>query len=378
MALSVEDSAAARGARAGIERLVDLVDRLPEPERDLFARIYRVSQATGTIDAPPEMAAWLAERYGPVEAFREQRIVKVLNRYTGEATHFNPLRGHRPIDSGAPVDLAAEVSATRGDAFCHPEEATSRDPFGRIYGRFCRTAGNLAKFDGLHGVVIFDRHDPLDFGIAEVADYLATAVRWCAAAHRQDPAARYPLITWNCHWKAGASIVHGHAQVTLARDFPVAQVEVLRQAAVRYQSDHQRDYFDDLAAVSRALGLSVREPGLEMAASLTPVKEREIVAWAPALDSRQHQALGRLITLYRDCLGVRSFNLAVALPPLGPAPEDWSGFPVVVRLVDRGDPTGRSCDVAAMELFGSNVVTSDPFEVAGRLRQALTGQTGAE
>jgi hypothetical protein len=48
--------------------------------------------------------------------------------------------------------------------------------------------------------------------------------------------------------------------------------------------------------------------------------------------------------------------------------ERWAGFPLVVRLVDRGNPDSNASDVAAMELFGSSVIASDPFEVVRRLR----------
>ena len=44
------------------------------------------------------------------------------------------------------------------------------------------------------------------------------------------PQARYPFFLWNCLWRSGASILHGHAQMTLTREMHYARVESWRQA----------------------------------------------------------------------------------------------------------------------------------------------------
>jgi hypothetical protein len=82
------------------------------------------------------------------------------------------------------------------------------------------------------------------------------------------------------------------------------------------------------------------------------------------LGSPLYALLRRLI----DKLGVRAFNLAIALPPFGPAPEDWSDIPILVRLGDRGNPLSDRSDIGAMELFASGCITADPFEVAALLQ----------
>jgi len=53
--------------------------------------------------------------------------------------------------------------------------------------------------------------------------------------------------------------------------------------------------------------------------------------------------------------------------------EEWSGFPVLVRIVDRGDPRTVASDMGAMELYASSVISSDPFEVARSLKECLAG-----
>jgi hypothetical protein len=39
--------------------------------------------------------------------------------------------------------------------------------------------------------------------------------------------------------------------------------------------------------------------------------------------------------------------------------------------VDRGNPTSRTCDIGAMELYAANVVSSDPLNVARVLEDTL-------
>ena len=83
--------------------------------------------------------------------------------------------------------------------------------------------------------------------------------------------------------------------------------------------------------------------------------------WGKSIeDEALHRAVAEALRGYVEELGVSTFNVAFYVPPLGPADEDWSGFPVVVRLVDRGDPASRTSDMGAMELYAASVVASGP------------------
>ena len=237
-------------------------------------------------------------------------------------------------------------------------------------GRFGVTASNVAKYDGLHGVVVFDEHHPLRFTAAQVADYVETAQRWAQAAHQTDPDACYPFFLWNCLWRSGASILHGHAQMLLTRGMHYARVEAWRRAALRYRVAHNADYFDDLVAVYRALGLAVDHGAASIYPTLTPFKERETHIVARCLDGDLTGALYRALRTFVERLGVRSFNAVLYQPPLAPVEEDWDGFPFVVRLIDRGDPANNRSDIGSMEMFAQSVVTSDPFQVAEAIRIA--------
>ncbi|WP_207955821.1 hypothetical protein [Rubrobacter marinus] len=326
----------------------------------------------GRLELTEEMRPFVERSFGSVEVVREQRIVKVTNRVTLEGTLFNELRASRPMQTGVDLDLGREISATKGDAFCRPLEGTPSDVFGRVRGEHSVTASNIAKYDGFHGVVVFDDHDPLDFTPEKVSDYVSVGLEWGKRALEADAEAKYFFLMWNCLWRAGGSIVHGHAQATATRGMHYPKVEHLRRSALSYESEHGSNYFDDLYRVHDALGLSIPAPeGVRAFASLAPVKEKEIILVGRSLeDEALRLAVARVLEGLTKGLGVRSFNAAFYVPPLVPAEEDWSGFPVVVRLVARGDPASRTSDIGAMELYAASVVASDPFRVAEALRDS--------
>jgi hypothetical protein len=155
--------------------------------------------------------------------------------------------------------------------------------------------------------------------------------------------------------------------MAVTRDVHYARVEHWRQAALRYRRNHGSDYFADLVAVHRALGLSVAHGSASILPSLTPTKEKETLILAPRLDSDLKSALYQVLHAFVDRLQVQSFNLALYQPPLASAVEDWTGFPFIFRIVDRGGLPSITSDVGAMEFFAQSVVTADPFQLAGAL-----------
>lgn len=379
-------------AHPTIERLPELIDLLPERERTLANRLFQVIATEGQIVPPPQMYPWLERTFGSVEATLRQRIVRVINKWTFEGATFNPLRSRRP-GSGTTqaaggsqqptLDIAPElrerIAATQGDDFCQPETRTPADTFGRVRGRHTVTAANVAKAEGWHSLSIFDHHDPLEIDEELVADVLDVAGDWAAEVHEADPAARHLFVLWNCLWRAGASLVHGHVQMTVSPVMAHARVELWRDAAARYHAATGDDYFADLAAVHRALGLMAGTGKLDWYASLTPIKEREVDVLAPTYrDATTDPAeLGVLteplavtLRVALEALGVRAFNAVVFGPPLGGEELGWTSFPLVARFVDRGNPLSPTSDIAGLELFGTSVVSADPFDLARELRAA--------
>jgi hypothetical protein len=346
----------------------------PEP-RAAAERIFAVSTTTGTLVAPDEMRPWIEKQFGSVEAVASQRIVRVTDRVTLEGALFNDLRAKRPMSvpekSGA--EVAETIRSTENDPFCSVATGTPADDFGRISGALGVTASNVAKYDGYHGVLVFNTHDPLaPMDGAAVADHLATARRWAEAAVERDPAAPYYFLMWNCLWRAGGSIVHGHMQMTTTHGMHYPKVERLRRAALAYAAEHRRDYFDDLWLVHEALGLGATVAGARVFATLTPVKERELVVLG--LPGADESAIAGGISLALAALrsvGVVAHDLALYRPPLAADGADWRRFPAQVRLVDRGDPGNRTCDIGSMELYAASVIASDPFVVGRSLQQTI-------
>lgn len=352
-------------SEAGIAGLPDRIARLPDLERRRIERLFEVTAAEGRLVVPPQMRPWLARQFGSVEAVERQRVVRVTNRWTFEGTLFNPLRARRPTPEAGQAQ-AAEIDAVKGDAFCHVESQTPADPFGRIRSRHSTTAANAAKYEAWASVIVFDEHNPLHLTEDGVDDAIQTAWRWGQRVHADDPEARYWLFMWNCLWRAGASIVHGHAQAAVTRGSHFPYVERWRAAARRYG----RGYFDDLFQAHHALGLGFACDGLRVLAHLTPAREKETLLIAPRLSADLRRAVFVVLDLFTRDLGVASFNVALYHRPIGR--PTWPRFPAIVRLVDRGDPNVRNSDVGAMELFAASVVSSDPFDLAKALERRFS------
>ncbi|MBI2866082.1 MAG: hypothetical protein HYX99_01805 [Chloroflexi bacterium] len=351
-----------------IADLPDLVSALPRAEREAFRRIFDVRVVYGELRPPETMHSWLMRQFGSVASVFRQKIVRVTNLVTGDGALFNELRARRPVDVRERLGLKAQIlDGLRNDPLSHPLTETPEDVFGRVRGKHCITASNIAKYDGLHAIVIFDDPDPLRFDEERVADYVWTAWRWAQAAHEYDPLASYFLFLWNCLWRAGATLIHGHAQVLLARYYHYSRVERLRRAALSYGGDGRGSYFEDVFHIHKALGLGWEQEGVRVQVCLCPVKEKEVMVLGQALDDRYLSVLYRALACLRDRLGVSNFNLALVTPPLGPTQESWEGFPVIARAVDRGDPESRASDIGTMEIYANPVVATDPFVVAHEL-----------
>src|SRR4051812_40647079 len=150
------------------------------------------------------MEPWIERAFGSVDAVRSQTIIKTLNRWTLEGSLFNELRARRPIES-RPGSAISTLQGDGTDPFCQPLTGTPADTFGRVQGRLSVTASNVAKYDGLHSVVVMSEHNPLAWTRERVADAFETAQRWLAEAHREHPSAVYPFVMWNCLPRSGAS-----------------------------------------------------------------------------------------------------------------------------------------------------------------------------
>jgi len=356
--------------RPSIAELEERIAALPPEARAAAERIFAVSSTVGRLDPPAQMRDWITKQFGSVDAVMTQKIIRVTNLVMLEGALFNDLRARRPLEVKGADEVREKIEKSRNDPFCHPETGTPADTFGRIRGEHGVTASNIAKYDGYHGVLVFDEHDPLAPMDAEVIrDRLLTSRRWALAANEEDPSSKYYFLIWNCLWRAGGSIVHGHMQMTVTRGMHYPRVEMLRRRSLEYDEQYGRDYFDDLWLVHDALGLGHERDSARVFAALAPIKESEVIILGRPGEDETSLAAGiaGVISAYRK-QGVCSYNLALMLPPLGADGNDWRRFPPHARLVDRGDPANRTSDIGGMELYAASVVSADPFRLAELLR----------
>jgi hypothetical protein len=355
------------------DRLLNELSKLTAEEKAAFDRIYKIWRTSGTLNAPKEMYEWIEKHFGSVEAVEKQDFIKISNAIMYEGSVFNELRMNRPqqIVEEDYTDLMLEIEASKSGPFEHPLTGTPEDTFGRITGKYCITASNIAKYDSLHGLIIFNESNPLLFSRERVNDYFNVAQKWFAKAHESNVNAIYPMYTWNCLWRAGASMIHGHSQLVLTEGQAYSKIEKLRYLSLRYQEKYRTNYFEDVYSIHKNLGLGMEENGVKIISSLTPIKEKELIIISDSFDDVLANAVSDILNVYKDELNVNSFNLAIILPPMSPTPEVWQHVPIIVNIVDRGSLTNKTNDIAAMELYAQNIIGSNPYTVFKTLKKGL-------
>jgi hypothetical protein len=368
-----------------ITDLPDLIARLPAERRARFERIFDVQLVPGEVVIPGTMREWTVRHFGSIEAVEHQQVVRVTNTVTWEGALFNPLRARRPLlvrddgprttDDGSDSSSVVRRPSSSSDVFADPLRTTAADTFGRARGEYCISTSNIARWDGQCCVLIFDEPDPFAFRREHLRDYFRTALAWAGMARRADPEARYLVWMWNGGSAGGASIPHAHAQLGLGRHMHYAMVEGLRRAALDYRARHGANYFDDLLAAHADVGLSFEAAGLPGFVSLAAARPKDTWIIGRAFDDALADALHDALRALIERAGMRSFDVGVLMPPIYPAEpqtpdfskksgvydDDWSGFPVIVRIVDRGHPGAVSSDLGAMDIFAHRVIADDPF-----------------
>ena len=216
-----------------ILRLEDRINNLKEVDKEsykLFNRIFSYYCDFGTLKIIPSIKPIVLKYFGNrdsngqliskkdevFENVAKQRIVNIFNEWTGQGTLYNSLRSKRP---GMNSELSEEriklhqliQKSEEGCDFCNPEKRTPEDVFGRVRGKYSITAANIAKYDVWSSLVIFKKHNPLEFNLKEFSDYIDTAFKWFDMVLNENEDYKFPFFVWNCLPRAGASQVHGHA-----------------------------------------------------------------------------------------------------------------------------------------------------------------------
>lgn len=354
-----------------------------------FKRIYRFDSGLGSQIIPDSFKAKTLNYFGQrdssgniiesaeeaVARIEHQKIINITNQWTGESTLFNSLRADRPGIKGKDLKKEKEhiykliAESEKGCDFCQPEKYTPEDVFGRIRGEHSITAANLAKYDVWSSLVIFNNHNPLKFTLEELSDYIDTSFAWFEDVNNHSPQFEFPFFVWNCLSRAGASQIHGHCQILMSKE-PYARVKNLMKTYQKYKKEYSADYFQDLYLVHRSLGLSANHGDVCFFASITPIKEKEVIIISPknpSKDIKAKETIFRVLRCFIDTLGVFSFNLSISIPSY--YKED--GFPYIIRIVDRGSLLKSTADMGGMELYGSSVVADDPYKIINALKSVF-------
>lgn len=349
-----------------------LRESLPPSERELFDRHYLIIPTKVTI--------------GGID----QTIVRIQSQITRhEEAIFNSARADRTPPSGNQEDyqafveeLDAKIETTRGvDPFCLLEEETPEDDFsgGRIKGEYNATARNKFGWDGYHSLIIFNEHNSLrEVTQKAFHDHFKTAYQWFNRIHDEmDPNYIYPLLIWNLMKNAGASQLHPHFQISLARKAHYGQVENLIETARKYQSEFGTNYFNDLSLLHGGLGLGFPIDGTNVCVPLTPIKEDEVRIFTHRLDGKALDVVYNTYRFFREDRKAFALNMTVVFPPLNDdGRELWKlPIPVVVSIVKRGDWWQQNSDFGGMELSAAKVVSHNPFSLANSLKEKLTAHS---
>lgn len=347
-----------------ITKIQDIVSRLPKEAKKVFDRFFSVHVYDSQIIIPEILEKRLIKKFDNLHHLRVQKIVRVDNIITNESALFNSLRAERPMQVSK-----EDVDFEEKDDFCDPLNLTPFDISGRIAGKHCITAANLMRYDIYHDLIVFKEHNPLKFTHDKIEDAINLGLRWFLETNKRDKDAIYPFLMWNCLWKSGASIIHGHMQVILTKNRHYPSIGLLRTLSLDYKKRYKKDYFDDLFLVHKSLEIGFEHKGVKIMQYLSPKKEKEIMIIGKSVDPHFVEAIYKSLKCFRDELGVNSFNLGLILPPIN---KSWKNFPVIARIVDRGSLNTRTADIGTMELYaGSNVVASDPFKLSKIIKNSF-------
>ncbi len=305
----------------------------------------------------------------PRAAVEQQQIIFARDRLTGREAILNPLRARRVPAAVAAGDTAAVVDCRwcDRDGWHVTQPGRWTESFGDVYaldGRVCARP-NWARQAPTSGIAFGDErmHDLLRLRREEFVGLFDAADRYVAATCRARPEIDHLMIFLNGGERAAASVEHAHLQIVgrPGRHFAYAEQTAAEAPA---------DYWGRMYAAHAALGLAVDGDGASAWATLVPAKERDVTAISRSLVDGAALVHDVLQALIRH--GTNTCSLAAILRPGYPAPAPahsrFAGWPPVVwRLVDRGDRAVRHGDIGCLELFGSPVIATDPFIVAGWL-----------
>ena len=350
--------------------LNQIIERLRPDQIESIQRIFEITTIKAGINIDGEFPQQIIQDFAnnlhldneqARELIQNQLITRVYNKIEKKGALFNSLRAARPgaktQNSISRIYQIIKESEKNCD-FCKPISRTPQDIFGRIKGKHCITSANIARYDRFSSLIIFEKHNPLDFIEEEIADYLETAQKWFIRVLEHDHSYCYPFLFWNCLDSAAASKTHGHMQVLMANQRPYAQVADLIEAMKAFDGE----YLDELAHVYNILGLRTDFRDLNILYSLNPVKEMEMMIYhrdgSKDFPEGFSEVITKILRTFVHKLHTYSFNISLLTDRL---PDNQ--FPYILRIVGRGDPLQNRCDIGGMELWAEPVISADPYKI---------------
>jgi len=327
-----------------------------------------------------KVSNWLGGDKDLIKQSRNQKVIQITNRLSGETTHYNPLRAKRPGSQAQQsrdyVDKIIEESKASCD-LCKAENFTAEETWGRIRTPTCITAANMFKVSGPNnGLVISKTHHLLELGHNELKDMLNCAKLWFGKVHQQDRSLVFPMMVWDTLPHSGASQIHPHMQIWLGRDYEGQFKSMLRDAN-EYVAKYGGNYWEEMAEAHVGLGLGVVEGGAVAIIPLTSHKDHEVMIVAKEVNKDFIFLLSAVMEMYNEKLGVFCRSMGMAFPPItSRLPE--ASLPAVLRVGSRGSCSSPVSDASSLDLYGVFSVNVDPLQTVANLKTVINDMKNRE
>jgi diadenosine tetraphosphate (Ap4A) HIT family hydrolase len=339
------------------------------PTRDIYTVRRRVSLPLALSPAAIDMACRILR--APPDEVRSQELVEIANVLLQHRATFGVLRSRRVAPPNGPpaADLIDQERLQNGCEWCDGSvRGVVADAFGKVVsedGRFIAQA-NLSRQASANGLITGDAqaHNFLRLSRADFLAMWSMVDPYIAEVKKADPSLRYFFIGWNGGPKSAGSVSHCHLNVLAWQHAHCAFAE---QVLARCPWN----YWTRVLDIHREIGLTFRHGPVTGFASLCPVKEREVLWYAPDLMTGADTLHRVLETLIEH--GTNNFSVAAILAPDAALDARFGGWPRVLwRIVDRGDMRARHSDFGTVEVLGGTTIfSSDPWETAGWLRAGI-------
>lgn len=371
-----------------ISDLERLVEQLPPFEKGLFHDQYELRHTLVASRYPDSMKLKIPNILGvTAEEAALQLVVNIQDRWLKEKAKVCPIRSMRPrrVSKESAFKQAISELPKEDCAFCDPLNNTPTNGSERTERGLVVSCGNLTPFADYHELLLFD-HDPYQITSTTFTDIIDMGLAMAQRQYRRDQELKHFSLIFNFGYKAGASQIHGHAQVLLdGGSMHCTRVELYNAMAQLYRNSRNRDFFTDKFKIYQALGLEHRiGEDVVVIDSLTPRKDRGVLIFddSPNSDrgSVSDQFKNTCYQVWRFMLdkeGVEEFNFALFLPPFGSGKSDWwRDFRSFAEFVDRGSSRTYTNDYGAMEAQAQVVVVEqDPLRWGPELGKYLSSST---